>query len=435
MALGLHRNCQTRLYEKVAEALAEIKVSNRIFLDRFSIWRLLLAEAVLPGGKTRTTIEKYVNEMPLVDFVYGTLSRELHEFEDYETDGPVRELVTFAPYRDMNAVAARLVAEFESLPWEYRVTTQLSNDFSALFAKSIKEFSLSDSVRLITPTDKTIEEFPLQSGIEKRDREISGTSLAVLMLGLPKAEEYNQASTYLQVKVTGFIGKYVDTQPVQDALSALKAFFGLALAVRLLRVESKFRPSPAKVKSYIHRRTGNAWVIEGLSQLDSLPSETPSDLVIHNLDGKIDNDEKKIGWMNHCLPVISLAFSNPERAQKILLAAQWLFDSHCGRNELLSFIQCTVVMEILLGDKAVTDVLGLGQLLRNRCAYLIGDSAKQRDEILSDFGKIYDVRSKIVHSGKSRLNYEESALFRKLQWMCRRVIQEELDLLKKDKAG
>jgi hypothetical protein len=62
-----------------------------------------------------------------------------------------------------------------------------------------------------------------------------------------------------------------------------------------------------------------------------------------------------------------------------------------------------VAMEILLGDKAVSDLMGLGELLRNRCAYLIGDSQTQREEILDEFKKIYEVRCQIVHRGKSRL--------------------------------
>jgi hypothetical protein len=98
-------------------------------------------------------------------------------------------------------------------------------------------------------------------------------------------------------------------------------------------------------------------------------------------------------------------------------------------------VQAAVVMEILLGEKAVSDLMGLGELLRNRCAYLIGRSHKEREDTLSDFKEIYEVRSKIVHSGKSRLNAKERVLFNKLQWMCRRVIQEEVARLEEDEKN
>jgi hypothetical protein len=57
-------------------------------------------------------------------------------------------------------------------------------------------------------------------------------------------------------------------------------------------------------------------------------------------------------------------------------------------------------MEILLGDKAASDLMGLGELLRNRCAYLISRNHAEREEILQDFKEIYAVRSHIVHAGK-----------------------------------
>jgi Apea-like HEPN len=91
-----------------------------------------------------------------------------------------------------------------------------------------------------------------------------------------------------------------------------------------------------------------------------------------------------------------------------------------------------IALEILLGDKQRSDLMGLSELLRNRCAYLIGKNQRQRESILDDFGRIYDVRSQIVHRGKSRLSRQEQYLFFRLRWMCFRVIQEEVRLLEAD---
>jgi Apea-like HEPN len=96
---------------------------------------------------------------------------------------------------------------------------------------------------------------------------------------------------------------------------------------------------------------------------------------------------------------------------------------------MLSFVQAAVVLEILLGDKAASDLIGLGELLRNRCAYLISRSQAERDWVLQEFRKIYDVRSKIVHAGKRRLGTEEQILFFGLRRICQSVIQEEAKLL------
>lgn len=77
----------------------------------------------------------------------------------------------------------------------------------------------------------------------------------------------------------------------------------------------------------------------------------------------------------------------------------------------------------------------LNVLLRNRCAYLIGNSQEDRAELLEWFRKIYDVRSQIVHSGKHWLSASEFELFARLRWICRRVIRKEIDLLQADEKN
>ncbi|MBE3734824.1 hypothetical protein HJ187_17680 [Vibrio parahaemolyticus] len=89
----------------------------------------------------------------------------------------------------------------------------------------------------------------------------------------------------------------------------------------------------------------------------------------------------------------------------------------------------TNVKHAVVNKKTAAGAALIGALLRNRCAYLIGVTQTQRDEILRDFQEIYDVRSKIVHGGKKRLDNNEKLLLDKLQWMCRRVISREVELL------
>jgi hypothetical protein len=156
---------------------------------------------------------------------------------------------------------------------------------------------------------------------------------------------------------------------------------------------------------------------------------------MHTLDGKLVTEESKAVWATHCLADIAAAFSAGKKADSILLAGQWLFDSHAGHDELLSFIQAMVVLEILLGDKKISDEIGIGELMRNRCAYLIGTSHADRVGLLDTFNQIYRVRSQIVHSGKHRLTVEERSLFFRLRWMCRRVISREMELLKADRPA
>jgi len=430
MSLGLHEKCKQSLVQNISEQLPQVMVKNKMFLDRKSAIMLILAESILPErGQIKENLLRYISETPVFDFVYETLSMELSEGQKFDSESTLIPLTEIEGYKDSRAVADRLTKDLDTLPWPYCLTIKLENDFGEIFSSLIKEYSFCDFIRLITPTEEFVKKFPLQSGIESRDRNLqSGWGL----LALYSPQQWDLSSAYLQLNVEGFIGQYGETATFEEAISLLKAFCGIGIALRLLKINYTYRSTPTKAKFFIHRFNADQWQIERTHELDSSLSDAFNDLIFHDLDGKLNSDDMKIGWINSAFDGIGCVFKNKDKAQKIILASQWLFDSYCGKNELLSFVQTAVVMEILLGEKAVSDLMGLGELLRNRCAYLIGKSHKQRQELLDDFREIYDVRSKIVHRGKSRLNLHERSLFSKLQWMCRRVIYEEIELLKED---
>lgn len=434
MSLGLHSKCTTQLQKALAEHLRHVKVENNVFLEFSSTLPLLLTNEVLPKtGKTYEHLQKYIGEDPLFDFVYATLSRELYENGTYSAESGVRPLSEFANYTDLNALSARLVKEFESLPWPYIVSFELAANVGEQFRTAVASYSITDSLRVVAPDESFDSQYPLLSGKKERDKGLFG-ALSLLMIGEPAS--WNKETSYLQFDTEGFIGRYGKTAPLERVLGTLKAFVGLSLATRLLKVNEKQTTQPfggpPKTRLIIHRLNDAKWEIWATYELPADLSTTLNALEVENIDGEI-KPEQIPGWIKNRLLKIGTAFHNLEKAERVLLAAQWLLDSYVGGNELLSFVQTTVAMEIMLGEESKSDVVGIGELLRNRCAYLIGKSHSQREEILADFDQIYRVRSKIVHRGKSRLSNEERTLFRKLQWMCRRVISEELDLIEQDK--
>ncbi|MEA1995862.1 MAG: HEPN domain-containing protein [Campylobacterota bacterium] len=434
MRLNLHPECKKGIIKILSEQLPNVRVRNKVFIEIESAYGLSnTAEKSLPQNIKNQLEQQYIGEIPLFNFIYETLSRKLYETQKYNPEIPSIKLTEIKGYQDPTAVATRLVKSFDSLPWEYFLTIKFKNDFGELFCGTIKQYSFCDSIRLTTAGQDLKDNFPLKSGIEARDRSLSSGRLDLTRsLPPPKPQEWEENATYFQVRVSGFIGGYGGTVPVEEAVSTLKSFCGLSIALRLLKVNYRYKTTPSKSKFFIHRNIKDKWVIEGIHKLEASTSETFNDLVLHDVNGPLDTEEKKVQRIRRRLDLIKYVFSNKEKAKKILSAGRWLFDSYCGKNELLSFVQTTVVLEILLGEKSMSDVMGLGELLRNRCAYLIGKSHKEREKILSDFKKIYDIRSKIVHRGKDRLNFEERFLFSNLQWMCRRVIQEEVNLLFKD---
>jgi hypothetical protein len=349
----------------------------------------------------------------------------------YLGDTPSVELTRIEGCGDPEAIAQSLVDQLDSLPWQYTLSIELPAKINDFFHSLANEFSLAEHIRLMTPKAGLDERFPLLSKDEKRHKRIHGRGGLLIA---PKDPEWEENSAYLQIGVEGFVGMYGTTGSAIRATDIFRSFCGLAIATRLLKVEYSFSPFPVKIHFYVHRHTDGGCEINGKFDLDDHYASAFNDLELHDLGGQLKEEEQKKKWAVARLQDMHAVFSGGERSERILLASQWLFDSYAGKDELLSFVQTMIVLEILLGEKDRSDEIGLGELLGNRCAYLIGKTHKQRSEILRDFNRIYAVRSLIVHRGKSRLTPDERSLFHNLRWMCRRVIQEEMTLLKADTA-
>jgi hypothetical protein len=146
--------------------------------------------------------------------------------------------------------------------------------------------------------------------------------------------------------------------------------------------------------------------------------------------GLADDARNDPDLMRQKLTRISSVFRS-DMGKNIALSARWLFESHCGRDALLQYIQAAVAIEILLGDEEADPSVGLTTLMANRCAFLIAKTPAARTNLLQLFREIYKVRSKIVHRGKSRLNAQEMGLFRSLHLILRTIIDNEQRLLER----
>jgi hypothetical protein len=425
MALNIHENCKQRLKQILLECLPSVVVKNKTFVDPMSTTALIPADSALPHtGDLHDRLDKYVGDRPVQEFVFEQLSRELDELGRYEENTTDENLTDLSQYADIEQTATRLIESLDSLPWNYTTTVALPLDFGTLFGSHLNSFSFSSNLRIVIADEGFEERFPMSLNLKK------GRQLLSTLRGDPTKWEKNHA--YLQMSNEGFVGYYGLTPPVADAICHLKAVCGLGIALGLFQIRPLYRRSFIKTKLIVHRQNDDSWAFERFVEMDTAPSEVLADLFLTQLDGRLDSEEKKLDWMQQKLTQMRTVFASGPKGERISLGAQWLFDSSSGQNEFLSFIQAAVVMEILLGEKTATDLVGLGELLSNRCAYLIGKSRSDRDQILKDFRDIYAVRSQIVHSGKNRLDADEGKLFYKLRWLCQRVIFEEIQLLEKD---
>jgi hypothetical protein len=418
-----------------------MNVENNMFITSDWLGSLSAADQALPQrGNLRDALHAYISETPVDDFVFGILSRELHETQKYDSKAPTVKLSELPGYTDIQGIASRLIQDFQSLPWEYALSLPLPAEIGGAL-RTVQDRTISEEMRLPVPDGAFSIEYSPTSGIEARDWGLSRvvenpsspSTLAAFAELSPERRPpiWDPATAHLQIYVKGFIGIFGPTTPAEDAIDYVKAFLGIGIALRLFRVKRIFHPLSPKTRMYVHRRVAGKWIIERTVDLDASLSDALNDLVLDNLDGTLTSESEQARWAEQVLRKLRHAFAPGNRSKRLALAGQWLFDSYCGTNELLWFVQAAVVMEILLGDKTVSDLMGLGELLRNRCAYLVSRTSEERETILEDFQEIYRVRSNIVHAGKKRLNQEESRLFDKLRRLCRLVIFKEIELLEK----
>lgn len=429
MSLELHPKCISKLEDGIAGILDKIIVNYKFFLNWKSCYAIFDVEEVLPKtGIIREKLERYISETPLYDFLFGLISLELHKSQQYDYNAKRNKLADLKEYSNTSFTSKRFVSELESLPWEYCVTFELGKSVESIFKNENVDCQLSETMRIVKPDENFLKEFPFQSSKEKEE-----PSLFMMQLSLFRPQKWNREAAYLQFFTEGFIGDYITTTPLEKIVSLLKSFFGISIALRLFKVKQSYKSAPPRLNLIIHRKIQGSWIIESFHELNEGFAGIFTNLEINDLSGVLNTPEMKEAWIAECVGRISKIFRNKDKANKIILAGRWFFDSFCEANQLLSFIQIIVALEILLGDKAVSDIMGLGELLRNRCAYLIGKSQEEREEILEEFKKIYELRSKIVHRGKCRLTLQEKLLFNKLQWICQRVIQEEVRLISEEK--
>lgn len=409
--MELNENLRRRLVEGLSAWAEAATVMKRRYLAVSSIRSVEELSAAFPRD-LRDQFKGYVNDTPMADFVALVVERMLADQEI--TEDVDEHLIELLGFQDGAAIATSIVEAIESLPWSYAFAVPLPASLEAAMPPH-GVWALSDNVRLatgvgFTGTYRTATEF----GIFRTMNRLFGTE--------PKAR------SYLVVDVEGLFERYTPTRTHLKAVEHVKSVLGLMMALGLLRYRYSWQKDEAKTEGHINRRHAdgtykaehaapfNASTSEALRMLQfEPPAGSNVEASWPNLVGRHLNDVKRV-------------LADAAHRRRLLLAAKWYFDSFTGDSELLRYVQAMVSLEILVGEenKAAYEKIGIGELMRNRVAYLIGRNTDERAEIMENFTKLYDVRSRIVHRGHSDLSQEEKHHLFTLRSYCARVIRAEV---------
>lgn len=428
MPLELDIRCKSKLIKDIQTGIKSVTVTNNengLVVDPAHIFEAFAGlEKTLPqNGPLKKEIIEYIGDFPLIRFVNFYIDGVLSNCSESIDADKTIALNDVKEFQDTLSVATEIVESFASLPWEYAVTIKLPDALGELISDTKKIIEFSNSLRVVSNGELLSKSHPIAV-----NKEVDGER-SPLLNAFIGALDWNDSAAYLQVNVWGCMDEFSTTPPVTAAKNEIRSFLGLVIATELLETNEALKPLTASETLYAHKNQGTKCEHVWNFQLDGYHSRTIQSMKLGSVDKKLDSERKKQDWILRTLERFKIVFQNRERSKNIILASQWLFDSYTSENQLLSFVQTMIVLEILLGDKKSSDIIGIGELLRNRCAYMIGRDNTHRQKIIEDLNKIYKIRSEIVHTGKNHLSLNERTLFDHLRWMCKQVILREIALL------
>ena len=401
--------------DRMSKALAGSTVwGSRLFgTDNADDWKAL---ATSFDQKVLADLSEHTSETPIVDFTRDFIERRL---DRQVLVPPVQmPLPQMEGFNDLEAVAGEIFDALSGFPFEYALIVGLP-------------ISLSDEM----PSDglwKLSDQFQIARGAGLHNTyDVHSINDDKVLNHGREHHAWSIRNAHLIVHTNGFVsGSYLN-HPLQRTMEAIRGFFGLCIALELLKFHPLYLTRNPPPLVMIDRRANGEFVFDRSARMPSALTSIYNGL-LYNKPPESDPPAQWFYVIGKPLVTLKYILSAPkEDANRMVRAAQWYFDSLAGDNELLQFVQAMVALEILIGGtKEENARVGIGELMRNRIAYLIGKSIEERRVIMRTFDAIYDVRSSIVHAGHSRLTNEQRGQLWTLRDYVARVIRAEAKLLK-----
>jgi hypothetical protein len=325
--MELHPECTKRLEELLAQYLEQFLVTNNRYLDYKStlgFWEKV--RDVIPNGNAKDQFVEILGDDPFHFFILNEVSRNIEESNEYSSDESPKKLTSFEGYQDTNIAAKRLAESFCALPRKYIVTFELNEKLSQGLSTILeKRHPIGSYLELFRP-DSTYDTFiPLSSNNKKRQEGLFG---ATILTNDPR--KWNPERSYLKIICEGYLDKYGQSLTYENLISDVKSFLGLAIATSLI-VSTRWGEHPFELPKQafarVHLVREKEFEIQSTIRLSREMASVMEHLVLLDVNEEITEQvhrEYIRGWLS----MIGVAFHDRTNCQKLLLAGQWLFESH-----------------------------------------------------------------------------------------------------------
>ncbi len=320
---------------------------------------------------------------------------------------------SYPEFSDALSAAREMVGFIEKLPLQYEIAIPIFHDVTDRFPDNL-DLKISDRMRLESGV-RVADRFETSTGNEEIDRVYTSFNMS---------ESYNtflrDDIAYLTYRTSGYVSDLQKPKCFLDFYDDIRAFFGVCIAFGICDYMD-FLSSKENVVII-----GNSLGSERVYAIGEIAETDISEAT----NSFFEADEDELGTIEGVAeifaPVVQL-FNSPE-VDRLRTASIWLLRSNLSSRGMDKILDASIAIEVLLGDRAASDRIGLSKLMANRCAYSLGKSSKARSEIYEFFMEFYRVRSEIVHSGRLGVSKEERNVVLKGVALASRILQHEIGM-------
>jgi hypothetical protein len=310
-------------------------------------------------------------------------------------DDHVVDLRSIDGFTDHLALAKYVVDELKTLPWSYQILVRGPAYVKAGSSRNPLKVKISDQLNLVS-SDIIKKTLSFSSGNPDIDDWMWKSSLPREKRKL--AEQW----LYFVFNYTGYISPGQGSKISGMLTDELRAFYGRCLAHGLLHPYGSHREDAIALIILGASADG---IIVPLGTMDSDVRGATSFYTSGNLGRAFRSSEK----LQAALSPIQSTFSCGNSA-RLKTAAMWLLRAHMSQKPIDKVLESAITLEVLLGDREMSDKIGLTKLMANRCAYALGKSQRDRADIIQFFLDFYRLRSDVVHTGRLNMDEGEESL-------------------------
>lgn len=415
MDMKLNQSVEDALAIKIAAGIQEMNPSDSYFSLQDFEWTRGLDQIL--SEDDRSKIMRYCSDHGLSGFIWHEIMADYASSSDRLVAGSA--VTSISTFSNPIAYAQKLVRRLKSIPIRCRLTMKLPKVFSQPIIGEVPPvINLTDDVTVCIGS-----ELPKPLPMATDNSIVNKDLFQHDFTGKQRSKDIESDRIYLSICLQGYATHKFASHITRSFEDSLKAFYGAGLAVGLVSHEWNWEIQEDDCP-YILIHSESPRAIIATSDIEREITDASDYVSTEGFATKYRNEI----WENYQLAMksISAIFLNNVDCRKLYTACIWYYRATISRRPLDQMLESTIAIEVLLGDRSASEGVGLGNLLGNRCAFLLGESLKERQEILQLFSKIYSLRSLIVHEGKHKLEPGESRTVGAAVRLCGRIIAKEL---------